>query len=525
MALSRLNNRMPALACTLLCAGLSLDSVAAGPYDLVLPPSIEIDERVRERVREHLLNQTRARIRADAQTSVEEAIINRIDNSIVDNAAVPLPARPDVTVPVVETAPETEDRARIRPDTDSSIDFDRITERLLETRLSQISLDIDPTLNAIVDREGHAALQNQWLVMTDRETLTELTKAGYEVSNIESLDGLGYIMGTVAAPASFDPADGFPDLHVLDTAAVTVDLNHVYLPQRPVEPSEPYAPELFTPEMFQAAGGASASRNPWQLIGMIDSSINRAHPVFQQARIFEKRFTPSGFNSAKDHGTAIASLLVGQSDEVQGYVPDSRLYNGVIFAADKQGRVFSTTAAIVKALNWMAENQVKLVNMSLAGPNNAILQRAISSACERGMTLVTAAGNAGPGAPPLYPAAYPCTLAITAIDANDQVYHRANRGDYIDFALPGVEILHATATGSYGYSSGTSYAAALMSGLIATRLPEGKLTTGAMRQLLGQLALDRGETGFDRVYGHGVIKTVPVRTALHKTTSTETDSD
>jgi minor extracellular protease Epr len=238
---------------------------------------------------------------------------------------------------------------------------------------------------------------------------------------------------------------------------------------------------------------------------MIDSSIDQSHSVFRNSRISESLFTPRGFDRTSQHGTAIASILVGSSETYNGMSPASNLYNGVVFATDEFGREFSTTASIVRAINWLAENNVRLINMSLAGPDNAILRRAIGSACARGITLVTAAGNAGPASPPLFPAAYDCTIAVTAVDNDGAPYHRANRGKHIDYALPGINIRHAAEEGTFRESSGTSFAAALLSGLISTRLPTTLGQVSEVKVRLNALATDLGQPGHDPVYGQGAI--------------------
>ena len=306
------------LACAIIAlAGAPSPTLAAGAYDLVLPPREEIDDRVREQVRERMLEETRARIRARAAQAAEEAIVNQVEDAIADNienraSGNLLQARPEVFEKETELEPEKSERLKPEPDV-----TDRITDRLIEARLAQIGLAIEPALSLMTDRAGQAALSHQWLVMTDAETLDLITGAGYEVSDVEMLEGLGYVMGTISAPSTFDPATGFPELHILETTELAVDMNHVYLPQEQSrelskeqsrelskELSEELSQDNKVPSTFQF--NLPADRSQWQQIGMIDSSINRAHPAFTQARIFEKQFTPSGFNRAGDHGTAIA---------------------------------------------------------------------------------------------------------------------------------------------------------------------------------------------------------------------------
>ena len=103
----------------------------------------------------------------------------------------------------------------------------------------------------------------------------------------------------------------------------------------------------------------------WTKIGMIDSSIHTDHSVFPANDINEHAFTPRKGQESLQHGTAIASILVGYSNKFRGLSPGSDLYNGVVFATDELGREFPTTAAIVRAINWLATKDVKLTNICL----------------------------------------------------------------------------------------------------------------------------------------------------------------
>jgi hypothetical protein len=360
--------------------------------------------------------------------------------------------------------------------------------------------EIEVALETMLDREGNEAISEEWLVLADIETLHSLENKGYTIASIEKLDGLGYFMGTVRAPATYDPAgENLAAVEVLSSPRVAVDLNHVYMPQNT---------GLAHNSDAMSADYGSSTTSAWKQIGMIDSSIDTNHAVFKNSEISESAFTPRGRKTTTAHGTAIASILVGESDSFHGFSPSSKLFNGVVFATDDEGREFSTTAAIVRALNWLAEQQVNIINMSLAGPDNAILRKAVESACSRNITLITSVGNAGPAAKPLYPAAYDCTIAVTAVDANGNPYHRASRGNHVDFALPGVDIAHAQSGDLYTTSSGTSFAAAILSGTVISNMP-ALLAPEEVRQRLKASALDLGAAGNDSIFGHGLIR-IPV---------------
>ena len=96
--------------------------------------------------------------------------------------------------------------------------------------------------------------------------------------------------------------------------------------------------------------------------------------------------------------------------------------------------------AFAAALDWLSAERTPVVNLSLAGPDNMIVALAVQRAAAKGMVLVAAAGNDGPAASPAYPAAYPSVLAVAAVDAHRNPDPEGNRGDYIAFAAPGIQI-------------------------------------------------------------------------------------
>ena len=112
------------------------------------------------------------------------------------------------------------------------------------------------------------------------------------------------------------------------------------------------------------------------------------------------------------------------------------------------------TISLLKALEWMKANDVKLINMSFAGPRDELVKDEIEELSSKGITFVAAAGNEGPAAEPAYPAAYPQVIAVTAVTKDLHNYRYANRGDHIDVAAPGVDIWTAVPGGREGFTLG-----------------------------------------------------------------------
>jgi subtilisin family serine protease len=144
--------------------------------------------------------------------------------------------------------------------------------------------------------------------------------------------------------------------------------------------------------------------------------------------------------------------------------------------------------------------------MSFAGPYDPMLQLALKKAHDKGIVLIAAAGNAGARSPPLYPAADENVIAVTAVDANDRLLPQANRGSHIALAAPGVSVLEPAANAGYQLTTGTSVAAAHVSGvaaLIIERKPD--IDIAALEKILFSTAKDLGPKGRDSQFGFGLV--------------------
>ncbi|OYZ92093.1 MAG: hypothetical protein B7X99_16015 [Rhizobiales bacterium 17-65-6] len=193
-----------------------------------------------------------------------------------------------------------------------------------------------------------------------------------------------------------------------------------------------------------------------------------------------------------------------------GLVPTARVIAVDAFhlaGEDERADVFT----LVAALDFLAAKGVRVVNMSLAGPPNSVLEEAITRMAERDILVVAATGNGGPLAPPVYPAAYPSVLAVTAVDANGTVYRRAGQGPHVDLAAPGVDIWTAASIKGARPKTGTSFAAPFVSAAAAAILAaEPDLTAAEVIARLTASAKDLGDPGPDAVYGYGLVQASPI---------------
>ena len=242
-------------------------------------------------------------------------------------------------------------------------------------------------------------------------------------------------------------------------------------------------------------------------IGVIDTGFDLRHPAFKSQKIAQKAFVPEGKSPADTwHGTGVLALLAGRRDSgTPGLAPDATYHAASIFYADEGGGSVTDTVSFLKALDWLSESGVKLVNMSFTGPRDDLVRKKIESLSARGVVFAAAAGNDGPTAEPAYPAAYPQVIAVTALTKDLRNYPYANRGAHIDVAAPGVDIWTAWPEAREGYRSGTSFASPFVTGILAIYPAEA--LRGSKDAILEHVNIaDLGPPGRDPIYGRGLLQ-------------------
>jgi subtilisin family serine protease len=161
----------------------------------------------------------------------------------------------------------------------------------------------------------------------------------------------------------------------------------------------------------------------------------------------------------------------------------------------------------VRALDHLSERGVQVINLSLAGPPNTVLEDTLLQLTgQRNIPVIAAAGNGGPRADPAYPAAYDNVIAVTAVDSGGTVYRRAIRGAHVEIAAPGVEVWTAASVKGARWKTGASFAAPYVTAAVALWLQhDPMLTPEEIRARLTGSAGDLGPDGVDETYGYGVL--------------------
>ena len=266
----------------------------------------------------------------------------------------------------------------------------------------------------------------------------------------------------------------------------------------------------YGPPRMRADALHAKSRGAGVTVAVIDSGVDREHPELE-GRVIESVDT-TGFGASADlHGTAIAGIIAARENNgigAYGVAPGASILSFKACQPEEAGRAESRcwSSTIAKALDRALRSEARVFNLSLGGPEDPLVSRLLARAVEQGKIVVAAAGNGGPDARPAYPAAYPDVVAVTAIDAADELYPRATHGDFLDVAAPGVEVVVVDPSLSYPVLSGTSMAAAHASGALALLLSAAPQAPPALvSDALRSSAVDLGTSGRDADFGAGRI--------------------
>lgn len=367
--------------------------------------------------------------------------------------------------------------------------LERQVETVVEVVPSHLTRLIRQSRGALeADPRGWPVVRGEILATDPDPAALERARAdGFSVLRETRLEGLDLTVVVLAPPRGMALSNGVERLAQIDPQG-TYAFNHIHGPAGGIG-TVAVAGRVAVSEPVPSSG---------RRVGLIDTGVESGHPSLSSVTLTQQGFAGPVHPAA--HGTAVASLLAGRGPGFAGAAPGADL-----FAADVYGGAVTggSAEALARALAWMAARDVRVINISLVGPRNALVEGVVGRLVGRGYLLVAAVGNDGPAAPPLYPAAYPGVIGVTAVSGRDRVLPEAGRGPQVDFAAPGSDMAAATLGGGYATVRGASFAAPIVAGLLARRLNGGDASAAVAG--LAREARDLGAAGDDTVYGHGLV--------------------
>ena len=332
-------------------------------------------------------------------------------------------------------------------------------------------------------------------LVPDRKSANQIRgqaqSTGYRELDVTRLGGLGLTMLTYEMPDGVTAPQAIAALEDAVPAS-TVGVNHAYRLQQ--QQASVQMLDYANTMMRWAQGGCRAQVS----IGVIDTAIDTSAPALADINVTNRKFF-DGPSAVTTHGTDVATILAAP-ERLRGV----KIYGANVFGQPERADLVAGADALVRALDWLTREDVRLVNLALAGPYNKLLNLAVDRATERGLVLVAAVGNEGPNAEPLFPAGFADVIAVTAVDANGRIYRNAVRGPHVDVAAPGVDVMVSTA-GRPRLVTGTSIATPLVTARIAADpYFTASRTASQTRNRLASTTAELGAAGRDNVFGYGL---------------------
>lgn len=332
--------------------------------------------------------------------------------------------------------------------------------------------------------------------------------------------------------------------HKLDTAYETVRANllaqgvfqdvtrDALFRQQAVTVADPRRGEQWALDMINAPTGWSYSvGSPDAMVAVLDTGIQLSHPDLS-ANLFKNTAEVAGngldddgngriddvngwnaydqtpnVNDDNGHGTQMAGIIAAASNKagIAGLAFASRLIPVKVLNAEGVG----TSSSIIDGINYAVRNRASVINISVTSVmDDAAVKGAIEFASTFNVTTVAPMGNDGARLT-RFPAAWSRSLPVVAVgatNASDARPNFSNWGDWNTVTAPGENILTTTIGSSYASVSGTSAAAAYVSGLAALiKAVKPGYTPALVKDAIAQSVIDKGTPGYDEYYGHGRI--------------------
>lgn len=241
----------------------------------------------------------------------------------------------------------------------------------------------------------------------------------------------------------------------------------------PLYPVQPAAREWHLAELHRVSTGRDVN------VAVVDSGVDGAHPDLAGQLVMRRNFVDDVPDAAEAHGTAVAGIIgarTGNGVGIAGIAPGARMMalRACWESGGQAARCNSLTLA--KAINFALENHAHIINLSLGGPADRLLQSLLDAALERGVIVIAAADpqRADGG----FPASYAGVIGVAR--AGDRHASVPNL-----LVAPGADIPTCIPGARWGLVSGSSFAAAHVTGLAAllTQL-QPRANAQALRQTL-----------------------------------------
>jgi len=338
------------------------------------------------------------------------------------------------------------------------------------------------------------------------ESLPELGLSIIDVTHLDGMDLMLYHLRIVDDAHPFHARHAHLERH----PEVIADVHHHFeqhATRKRKRRAKPKANRGYTSRKASQWGVPAQGCGRGIHMGIVDGGVDTGHAAFKGRDVTFRAFHRKGEKvAANNHGTAVASMLVGGSSW-GSLLPEAKLSAAGVFHKNRKGKPRASANSILQAVNWLIKQKVQIINFSIGGSKNRLMERAIKKADELGIVLIASAGNNGPYTKKKsYPAAYKPVIAIAASDPFDRVARFSSAGDYVEFTTPGVRIWTAVPGGGKNMS-GTSFSSPIFAGFTAAAMQyQGLAGTETIRAHFRKSVKPRGKKKWDKYSGWGYVR-------------------
>ena len=205
-------------------------------------------------------------------------------------------------------------------------------------------------------------------------------------------------------------------------------------------------------------------------VAVIDTGVDTRHPELRDRVVGIRNFVDRNENAfnADVHGTAVAGVIAASSNNGIGLVGIAPEADVVALKACWEGdRLLSgarcSSFTLAKAINFAIDQEVDVINLSLGGPADPLLERLVAKALERNILVV---GAASPKWPSGFPAAVDGVIPVTTAGAESMAVVK-DGGPIQYIVAPGTQVLSTKPKNDYDFFTGSSFSTANIAGVAA----------------------------------------------------------
>lgn len=341
--------------------------------------------------------------------------------------------------------------------------------------------------------------------------LIKVTESLSEAEDLESMYQLKLLSRTELGVTTFATSsiDQYEALTTYPTGFSSNDL--IEIETHVTYQDEPEVDHMYHLESINVFDAWKLSSGDGVTVAIIDTGIDIDHVEFE-GRILDTSYNAyhrqvglEHVDDDKGHGTDVASVIAAGDNGI-GIIGVAPQVDLLVIKANYDNTSSFRMSAVLQGILYAMDQEVDIINLSLGTTTfNQAFEDTILEATKQGIIVIGASGNNGKELA-FYPAAYSASISVGSISSNDVVSFFSNYHESLDVVAPGHNIKVTSLGGSTATVSGTSFAAPMVSGVVAllkSYMPT--LSVEDIKERLYTSATDLGDTGYDKYYGHGKI--------------------